>query len=409
MQADIARHTSRRVNWKDVDKVRSDFGDLDDPKMLFDGDCETGLTQAVSPATMKIYLKKPTYVDGIDIITSDPDAYTGSTVTYHGDDGASYSPAKDALEAESDRVYVAPPNGMPVGVIAITVDPNTVAATYQLAQLVINVGDVVGGVVKTAPADVAQLQLYEVDEGNSTMTTAGTSDFSNEAWASILDRDYTSTIVFTHDGSNDGVMTCKFKTPLLISQIGILGALPINTEVEITKVDDGDTDTFTLGAATTAGWDLGSFDPVLVSEIEITLPGGATLRELIILKTAMNSQSNVADVNIVGSDISVPVEIQEAVEKVSQQYGVDIGTIDLEVSLDVGGWSTIHVYGEIDSGTTDFLTEFSFNNTNWKTYNNAAAVASYDSGAFQHAARYWKLTVTAVLGKTADGIIAAKP
>lgn len=286
VQAEIARRVAGRITWKDVDKVRSNFGDLEDPKTLFDGDRETGTPLGTSAGTMKIYFKKATFIEDVNILTTDPTAFTGAgTFQYHGDDGADYSPTANPTQAEADRVYVPPPSGMTVPVIAISMTPNVVGGTYAVSQVVaptkqmveatVNVGGVTVTTSLADPLQVSTDQQINNDDADVTLAAGWTAG----AGSNVLDKDGASTI----SGATPGDCDIDFEMPILISRVAVWGSV-IGCSVVVVGVD-GSLHTVRAVSTDADGVDSGNFTPILAVQVVVSCTGASTVKEVTILKT----------------------------------------------------------------------------------------------------------------------------
>ena len=102
------------------------------------------------------------------------------------------------------------------------------------------------------------------------------------------------------------------------------------------------------------------------------------------------------------------IDLAEVTPVTAENYGVDVSTSDLVVTLDKGGYKTVQVDVSVTAATT-ITVEYSHNGTNWWTYYTSAAAETSYNQVFSLAARYVKVTVTAVAGGTANVAISAVP
>jgi hypothetical protein len=84
--------------------------------------------------------------------------------------------------------------------------------------------------------------------------------------------------------STPGVLTVAFRHPTLINRIGLVGAYPTGTAVQVTSIDGMVTTVLTLAAPVSLGMETGNFEPILARNIIITMSGNATFDEIAILK-----------------------------------------------------------------------------------------------------------------------------
>lgn len=106
------------------------------------------------------------------------------------------------------------------------------------------------------------------------------------------------------------------------------------------------------------------------------------------------------------TSITLPVDVQDSLEKKDQNYGADISAeVTSKVQLD--GYSTAEVLFKNADSTTTVTVEKSWDDSNWFAVDSESSTADYEETFTNVTAKYIRLTVAAAgSGDTADIVVA---
>jgi hypothetical protein len=174
------------------------------------------------------------------------------------------------------------------------------------------------------------------------------------------------------------------------------GALAVSTLPEPVNVSIGGDSGSTLTVTDDGAFAISALpEPLDVSASEIDVD--------------LASQSGTSvDVNIANSAITSPTDIQDALEKKSQSYGQAVDT-DYQDELVVDGYSTVEVFIDSISQSTDVSVEKSWDGTNYFEFASATGVTSFKNKYNDVTAQEIRVTITGTgtSGDTADVVIGA--